>query len=187
MYINDVLSGTISSDNQGNFKTTITIPQNLGIGVSNFVIIDEFKNMTTAEIKIEESLNRFLDTGQKFGVTSFNKEVKAEDVFSVSGNAPANTGVILIFKNEVGVIEKYRIANTDSKGVWNFEEVIGTGVELGSKSILFQNLDVKLEHGLVIKSSSLINISPQQIQYEPGNTITEEFILYFANIKILNY
>jgi len=172
LYINDVLSGTISADNQGNFKTTITIPENLGIGVSNFVIIDEFKNMTTAEIKIEESLNRFLDTGQKFGVTSFNKEVKAEDVFSVSGNAPANTGVILIFKNEVGVIEKYRIANADSKGVWNFEEVIGTGVELGSKSILFQNLDVKLEHGLVIKSSSLINISPQQIQYEPGNTIT---------------
>ena len=128
LYINDVLSGTISADNQGNFKTTITIPENLGIG--------------------------------------------AEDVFSVSGNAPANTGVILIFKNEVGVIEKYRIANADSKGVWNFEEVIGANVELGNKSILFQNLDMKLEHGLVIKSSSLINISPQQIQYDPGNTIT---------------
>ena len=172
LYINDVLSGTISSDNQGNFKTTITIPQNLGIGVSNFVIIDEFKNTTTAEIKIEESLNRFLDTEQEFGVTSFNKEIKANDVFSVSGNAPANTGVILIFKNDAGVIEKYRIVNTDSKGVWNFEEVIGTDVELGNKSILFQNLDTKLEHGLAIKSDSLINISPQQIQYDPGKTIT---------------
>ena len=172
LYINDVLSGTISSDNQGNFKTTITIPSNLGIGVSNFVIIDEFKNTTTTEIKIEESSNRFLDTKLNFGVTSFNNEVKAEDVFSVSGNAPANTGVILIFKNKEGVIEKYRIINTDSKGVWIFEGVVGTDVELGNKSVLFQNLDTKLEYGLTIKSTSLINIMPQQIQYDPGSTIT---------------
>ena len=172
LYINDILSGTISADNQGNFKTTITIPSNLGIGVSNFVIIDEFKNTTTAEIKIEESSNRFLDTKLNFGVTSFNNEIKAEDVFSVSGNAPANTGVILTFKNEEGVIEKYRITNTDSKGVWSFEGIIGTDVGLGNKTILFQNLDTKLQHGLAIKSTSLINIAPQQIQYDPGSTIT---------------
>ena len=77
LYVNEILFKTIYADNQGNFKTTITIPENLGIGVSNFIIIDEFKNTTTAEIKIEESLNRFLDTQSNFGVTSFNKEIKS--------------------------------------------------------------------------------------------------------------
>ena len=172
LYINDILFETILADNQGNFKTTITIPSSLGIGVSNFVIIDEFNNTTTAEIKIEESLNRFLDTELNFGVTSFNQEIKADDTFSVSGSAPPNTGVILTFKNESGVIEKYRVVNVDSKGVWNFGEVIGTDVALGKKTILFQNLTTKLEHGLTIKSTSLINITPQKTQYDPGNTIT---------------
>ena len=172
LYINDVLFETILADNQGNFKTTITIPSSLGIGVSNFVIIDEFNNTTTTEVKIEEQLNRFLDTELNFGVTSFNQKIKADDTFSVSGSAPPNTGVILTFKNESGVIEKYRVVNVDSKGVWNFGEVIGTDVALGKKTILFQNLTTKLEHGLTIKSTSLINITPQKTQYDPGNTIT---------------
>jgi len=172
LYINDILSDTILADNQGNFKTTITIPSNLGIGVSNFVIIDEFNNTTTAEVKIEEQLNRFLDAEINFGVTSFNQKIKADDTFSVSGSAPPNTGVILTFKNESGVIEKYRVVNVDSRGAWNFEEVIGANVGLGKKTILFQNLTAKLEHGLTIKSTSLINITPQKIQYDPGNTIT---------------
>ena len=172
LYINDVLFETILADNQGNFKTTITIPSSLGIGISNFVIIDEFSNTTTTEVKIEEQLNRFLDTELNFGVTSFNQKVKADDTFSVSGSAPPNTGVILTFKNEGGVIEKYRVVNVDSKGVWNFGEVIGADVALGKKTILFQNLTTKLEHGLTIKSTSLINIAPQKTQYDPGNTIT---------------
>ena len=172
LYINDILFETILADNQGNFKTTITIPSSLGIGVSNFVIIDEFNNTTTTEVKIEEQLNRFLDTELNFGVTSFNQKIKADDTFSVSGSAPPNTGVILTFKNEDGVIEKYRVVNVDSKGVWNFGEVIGADVALGKKTILFQNLTTKLEHGLTIKSTSLINITPQKTQYDPGNTIT---------------
>ena len=172
LYINDILFETILADNQGNFKTTITIPPSLGIGVSNFVIIDEFNNTTTTEVKIEEQLNRFLDTELNFGVTSFNQKIKADDTFSVSGSAPPNTGVILTFKNEDGVIEKYRVVNVDSKGVWNFGEVIGADVALGKKTILFQNLTMKLEHSLTIKSTSLINITPQKTQYDPGNTIT---------------
>ena len=172
LYINDILFKTISADGQGNFKTTIKIPSNLEIGINDFIIIDEFKNTTTTQVKIEETLNRFLDDNVDFGVTGFNKEIKTEEIFSVSGNAPPNTGVILTFKNADGVAEKYRIANVDSKGVWSFEEVIGSDVELGKKTILFQNLNSKLEHDLFIKSFSLINITPQKSQYDPGDTVT---------------
>ena len=171
LYINDILFKTISADDQGNFKTTIKIPSNLEIGINDFIIIDEFKNTTTTQVKIEETLNRFLDDRVDFGVTGFNKEIKIEETFSVSGNAPPNTGVILTFKNADGVVEKYRIVNVDSKGVWSFEEVIGSDVGLGKKTILFQNLNSKLEHDLFIKSFSLINITPQKSQYDPGDTI----------------
>ena len=172
LYINDILFKTISVDDQGNFKTTIKIPSNLEIGINNFIIIDKFKNTTTTQVKINESLNRFLDDNIDFGVTGFNKEIKAEDTFSVSGSAPPNTGVILTFKNEDGAVEKYRIVNVDSKGVWSFEEDISTDVKLGKKSILFQNLNSKLEYNLLIKSFSLINITPQKLQYDPGDTVT---------------
>ena len=172
LYVNDILFKTISADDQGNFKTTIKIPSNLEIGINDFIIIDEFKNTTTTQVKINESLNRFLDDSVGFGVTGFNKEIKADDTFSVSGNAPPNTGVILTFKNEDGAVEKYRIVNVDSKGVWSFEEDISTDVKLGKKSILFQNLNSKLEYNLLIKSFSLINITPQKLQYDPGDTVT---------------
>ena len=172
LYVNDILFKTISADDQGNFKTTIKIPSNLEIGINDFIIIDEFKNTTTTQVKINESLNRFLDDSVDFGVTGFNKEIKADDTFSVSGNAPPNTGVILTFKNEDGAVEKYRIVNVDSKGVWSFEEDISTDVKLGKKSILFQNLNSKLEYNLLIKSFSLINITPQKLQYDPGDTVT---------------
>ena len=172
LYINNILFKTITCDNQGNFKTTVKIPASLEIGVNNFIIMDEFNNTITSEIKIDESLNRFLETELNFGVTGFNKEIKSEDIFSVSGSAPPNTGVILTFRDIDNVVEKYRIVNSDSKGVWNFEEAIGIDVEFGKKSILFENLNSKLTYELTIKSPSLINIVSQKTQYEPGNTVT---------------
>ena len=172
LYVNEILFKTIYADNQGNFKTTVKIPTDLGTGVNNFVIMHELNNTISTEIKIDESLNRFLDTQSNFGVTSFNKEIKSEEMFSVSGNAHPNTGIILTFKNQDNVVEKYRVVTADSKGTWSFEEFIEPSVALGNKTILFENLNSKLAHQLTIKSFSTINIASEKPQYEPGNTIT---------------
>ena len=172
LYVSEILFKTIYADNQGDFKTTVKIPTDLGVGVNNFVIMDELNNTISTEIKIDESLNRFLDTQNNFGVTSFNKEIKSEETFSVSGNAQPNTGVILTFKDQDGIVEKYRVVTADSKGIWSFEEFIEPSVILGNKTILFENLNSKLTHQLKIKSFSVINITSEKSQYEPGNTIT---------------
>ena len=172
LYVNEILYKTIYADSQGNFKTTIKIPADLGAGVNNFTIIDELNNTINTEIKIDESLNRFLGTQSNFGVTSFNKEIKSEETFSVSGSAPPNTGVVLTFKNQDNTVEKYRVVNADSKGSWIFEEFIDPSSILGKKIILFQNLNSKLTHELIVKSFSVINIASEKLQYEPGNTIT---------------
>ena len=68
--------------------------------------------------------------------------------------------------------EKYRVVTADSKGIWSFEEFIEPSVILGNKTILFENLNSKLTHQLKIKSFSVINITSEKSQYEPGNTIT---------------
>ena len=172
LYVSEILFKTIYADNQGDFKTTVKIPTDLGVGVNNFVIMDELNNTISTEIKIDESLNRFLDTQSNFGVVSFNKEIKSEETFSVSGSAPPNTGVVLTFINQDNIIEKYRIVNADSKGLWSLEEFIDPSVILGNKTILFENLNSKLTHQLKIKSFSVINITSEKSQYEPGNTIT---------------
>ena len=169
LYVNDILFKTIYADSQGNFKTTVKIPTDLGTGVSNFVIMDEFNNTISTEIKINESLNRFLGTQSNFGVTSFNKEIKSAETLSVSGNAPPNTGVVLTFRNQDNIVEKYRVVNTDSKGSWSFEEFIEPS---GKKTIIFQNLNSKLAHELTVKSFSAISIASEKSQYESGNTIT---------------
>ena len=172
LYVNDILFKTIYADSQGNFKTTVKIPTDLGTGVSNFVIMDEFNNTISTEIKINESLNRFLGTQSNFGVTSFNKEIKSAETLSVSGNAPPNTGVVLTFRNQDNIVEKYRVVNTDSKGSWSFEEFIEPSATLGKKTIIFQNLNSKLAHELIVKSFSAISIASEKSQYESGNTIT---------------
>ncbi len=103
---------TVDTDTNGNFITTISIPDSYNTGTSEFIIKDESGNIQSTNIQIDEKKNRFLKT-TKFTVDETPAQLRYDEVLNISGNAYPQSAVILTIKSEDGYIEKIRVVNTD--------------------------------------------------------------------------
>ena len=83
LYLDSTILKSVNTDKQGNFLTTISIPDAYSIGTSEFIIKDESDNIQTTSINVEESKNRFLKTSE-FKVNSVPAEIRYEETLTLS-------------------------------------------------------------------------------------------------------
>ena len=170
LYLDNTILKSINVDEQGNFLTTISIPDDYSIGTSEFIIKDESGNIQSSNISIEEAKNRFLKTS-KFEVTNIPAEVRYGETLSISGSAYPQSSVILSFEDMNRVLEKTRVIVANSNGEWEFEEMMGRSENLGEKYIIIDNNNNRTTKNVSIKSDYLLEISVSSVRYEIGETV----------------
>jgi len=171
LYLDTTILKSINTDKQGNFLTTISIPDAHNVGTSEFIIKDESDNIQTTNINIEESKNRFLKTSE-FEVNSVPAEIRYEETLTISGSAYPQSAIIIAFENNERVLEKTRVISANANGEWVFEETIERTENLGEKFVIFKNNNDKTTKSLTVKSDYLIQISTSAIRYNAGETVT---------------
>jgi len=171
LYLDDTMVKSVETDKQGNFLTTISIPETYKVGTSEFIIKSESGNFQSTNINIEESENRFLKTA-KFEVNDIPAEVRLDELLTISGNAYPQSAIILAFENNDRVLEKVRVITASASGEWIFEERIDQNDNIGEKYVIFKNNKDKTTKNLTIKSSDLIEISSSAIRYNLGETVS---------------
>ena len=171
LYLDDTILKSVKTDEQGNFLTTISIPDTHKIGTSEFLIKDESENFQSTNIKIEESKNRFLKT-TTFQVNNIPAEVRHNELLTISGNAYPQSAIILTIENMDRVLEKIRVVTANANGVWIYEEMIDQTENTGEKYMIFKNNLDKTTKNLTIKSASLIEISASAVRYNIGETVS---------------
>jgi hypothetical protein len=171
LYLDNTILKSVKTDEQGNFLTTISIPDAYSIGTSEFMIQDEYGNFQSTNINIEEPKNRFLKT-EKFEINNIPAEVKLAETLTISGNASPQSAVILTFENMDRVLEKVRVVTANANGEWIFEEVIGQNYGIGEKYVILKNNLNKTTKNLTVKSSNLIEISASAVRYNSGETVS---------------
>jgi len=171
LYLDDTMVKSVETDKQGNFLTTISIPETYKVGTSEFIIKSESGNFQSTNINIEESENRFLKTA-KFEVNDIPAEVGLDELLTISGNAYPQSAIILAFENNDRVLEKVRVITASASGEWIFEERIDQNDNIGEKYVIFKNNKDKTTKNLTIKSSDLIEISSSAIRYNLGETVS---------------
>ena len=171
LYLDDNILKSINTDKQGNFLTTISIPDTYNVGTSEFIIKDKSDNFQSTNINIEEAKNRFLKT-TNFEVASIPTEVRFGETLIVSGSAYPQSAITIEFENQDRVLEKTRVVTANSNGEWVFEETIKRSEETGDKYVIFKNNHDKTTKNLMLKSDYLIEISTTAIRYNPGATIS---------------
>jgi len=171
LYLDDIILKSVETDKQGNFLTTISIPETYKVGASEFIIKSESGNFQSTNINIEESENRFLKTA-KFEVNDIPAEVRLDELLTISGNAYPQSAIILAFENNDRVLEKVRVITASASGEWIFEERIDQNDNTGEKYVIFKNNKDKTTKNLTIKSSDLIEISSSAIRYNLGETVS---------------
>jgi len=171
LYLDSTILKSVNTDKQGNFLTTISIPDAYNIGTSEFIIKDEFENIQTTNISVEEAKNRFLKTSE-FKINSIPTEIRYEETLTISGSAYPQSAIIIAFENNERVLEKTRVISANANGEWVFEETIERMNDLGEKFIIFKNNQDKTTKSLTVKSDYLMQISTSAVRYNLGETIT---------------
>jgi len=170
-YLDTTILKSVKTDEQGNFLTTISIPDSYNVGTSEFIIKDEFESIQTTSLNIEEPKNRFLKTSE-FVVNSVPAEIRYEETLTISGSAYPQSAVIIAFENNERVLEKIRVVSANTNGEWIFEETIERTDDLGEKFVIFKNNQNKATKNLTIKSDYLIQISTSAVRYNAGEAVT---------------
>ena len=171
LYLDSTILKSVNTDKQGNFLTTISIPDAHNIGTSEFIIKDESDNIQTTSINVEEPKNRFLKTSN-FEVNSVPAEIRYEETLTISGSAYPQSAIIIAFENNERVLEKTRVVSANANGEWVFEETIERTDNLGEKFVIFKNNNDKTTKSLTVKSDYLIQISASAVRYNLGETVT---------------
>ena len=171
LYLDSTILKSVNTDKQGNFLTTISIPDAYNVGTSEFIIKDEFENIQTTNINVKESKNRFLKTSN-FEVNSIPAEIRYEETLTISGSAYPQSAIIIAFENNERVLEKTRVISANANGEWVFEETIERTDDLGEKFLIFKNKQDKTTKSLTVKSDYLIQISTSAVRYNAGETVT---------------
>jgi len=171
LYLDSTILKSVNTDKQGNFLTTISIPDAYNVGTSEFIIKDEFESIQTTSINIEEPKNRFLKTSE-FVVNSVPAEIRYEETLTISGSAYPQSAIIIAFENNERVLEKTRVVSANANGEWVFEETIERTDDLGEKFVIFKNNNDKTTKSLTVKSDYLIQISTSAVRYNAGEAVT---------------
>ena len=171
LYLDSTMIKSVKTDTEGNFLTTISIPDTQKIGTSEFIIKNESGDFQSSNIKIEEQKNRFLRTTE-FEINNIPDEVVYDQVLTTSGNAYPRSAIILQIENMDRVLEKTRVVVSDSNGAWIFEESIDRTDDLGEKYLIFQNNQYKTTKTMTVKSDFTIEVFTTAKRYNMGETIS---------------
>ena len=172
LYLDTTILKSVNTDEQGNFLTTISIPDSLNVGTSEFIIKDESGNFQSTSINIEEQKNRFLKTSE-FEVSGIPAEIRYDEMLTFSGSAYPQSAIIINFEDvDTRELEKTRVVTTSSNGEWIFEEMIERTDDVGEKYIIFKNNQDKTTKNLTVKSDYTIEVSTSAVRYNVGDTFS---------------
>jgi len=172
LYLDTTILKSVNTDEQGNFLTTISIPDSYDVRTSEFIIKDESGNFQSTNINIEEQKNRFLKTTE-FKVNSIPTEISYDEILTFSGNAYPQSAVIISFENvDTRDLEKIRVITSNSNGEWSFEEAINRTDVIGEKYVIFKNNQDKTTKNLTIKSDYTIEVFASAVRYNVGDTVS---------------
>ena len=160
-YLNDEFLKSTESDAQGNFITTIKIPDSIGTGISKFKIVDELGSSQISSVKINEQQNRLIKEGQviqEFKINNMPESVTLDNTLSISGVGHPSKPVLITIKNE-DVIETIQVVNIGVNGEWNFQKPITTDDELGDRTIIIRNDFNETSRNISIVTGQLFTIS----------------------------
>jgi len=171
LYLDTTILKSVNTDEQGNFLTTISIPDTYDTGTSEFIIKNESGNFQSTNINIEEQKNRFLKT-TAFEVNSITTEISYDEMLTFSGSAYPQSAIIISFEDSERNLEKTRVITANSNGEWVFEETIDRTDIVGEKYVIFKNNQDKTTKNLTVKSDYKIDIFASAVRYNVGNTVS---------------
>ena len=171
-YINDKIEKSFSTDSNGNFIITESIPEKIDSERTKFLIMDSVGAEQEISIRLSQSEKRTIVNTLELVFSETPSSVKRGDVITLKGVAtPDVTLTITSMQKTIGIISIDTIT-TGYDGKWSFENLFSPELELETVTIKVTDGKTKVERNVDVVSSKLISITAIESRYEPGDTIS---------------
>ena len=172
-YLNEEFLKSTKSNLQGNFITTIRIPDTVDVGINQFKVINELGSSQVSSVIINEQKNRLIKAGesiQEFKITHIPESVTLDDTLSISGVGQPTTTVLITIKNE-DVLETIQVTEIGVNGEWNFQKTLDSDDNLGERTIIIKNNFKKISNNVSFVTEELFSVSAFTTTTDLGDTI----------------
>ena len=173
-YINDNKIGSFETDNNGNFMTTMKIPDT---GISDrvdFKIKNNQGEEKVVSLRLGSSENRITKAiDNKISIEGIDKIVHRGDKLEISGTATPGTAVVTEIKNPEQIVINSRTAKVDGTGNWKLESTINIPYDaiFGKYSITVSDGRNQSLQYWSIETNKVILLNPTKIVFDPGEII----------------
>ena len=173
-YINDNKIGSFETDNNGNFMTTMKIPDT---GISDrvdFKIKNNQGEEKVVSLRLGSSENRITKAiDNKISIEGIDKIVHRGDKLEISGTATPGTAVVTEIKNPEQIVINSRTAKVDGTGNWKLETAISIPYDaiFGKYSITVSDGRNQSLQYWSIETDKVILLNPTKITFDPGEII----------------
>jgi hypothetical protein len=172
LYAGDQKIDSFSSDNNGNFVVTTTLPQTLQLGNIVFVLKDQVGNQKTFTTSINQAPPS--RGGQQVSIPlslNMNPVYHRGDTAVINGTTnPENTVTISILDSAGNSITTFT-SKADSKGNYVFTRTIPIDTTLGKYTLAVSDGKNQVTKDYNIVSTHAISISTSQQKYNPGDKV----------------
>lgn len=173
LYLGNQVIDSFSSDNNGNFVVTTTIPQSQQPGSAEFILKDKANNQKTFTTTIEQAPQQSTTTQ----MTTIPLTVAVQpilhpgDTQEINGTANAGSTVAISILNSTGTSITSFTANADNNGNYFFSQVVPIDMLLGQYTVTVSDGKSQVSKQYSITTAHQIAISTPQQQYDPGDTV----------------
>jgi hypothetical protein len=173
-YINDEKIGIFDTDKNGNFITTMKIPNTEIKERVEFKVKNNQGEEKIVSLRLGDSENRISEVGNnKISIKGISNIVHRGDILEISGTATPGTAVVTEIKNSENKIINSRTAKVDGTGNWKLESSINIPYDsiFGKYSITVSDGRNQALKYWTVETDKVILLNPTELIFNPGEII----------------
>ncbi|MGI0088166.1 MAG: hypothetical protein ACREBI_09455 [Nitrosotalea sp.] len=172
LYLGSQKIDTFSSDSNGNFVVTTTIPQNQQTGSVSFVLKDQVNNQRTFTTSIEPEPPSRTTTQSTIPLTvNVDPILHQGDTGIISGTANPSSTVTISILDSTGTSITTFTATADKKGNYAISQTIPNDRPFGKYTVAVSDGQNQVSKVYTVTTTHQISISTQQQKYDPGQSV----------------
>jgi hypothetical protein len=177
-YIDNKKSGNFITDRNGNFITTMQIPDIEKKGKIDFKIIGYDKIEKKISLELGEKEKRIAkDENIRLEVKGVPNRVNQGDILEIEGKGFPGSSVIVKIINSKEIMTNTQIAKVDNNGIWKLSKPISIPLDaiFGEYTIMVSDTvsdgGKKIIKKWNVETSKIIIINPEKIKFNAGELI----------------
>ena len=171
-YIGSKKITSFETDDDGKFMITSKVPDDQNPGRIDFIVKDSLKNEKSISLRIGDEGDRVASEQEiPLTMSAIPQIIHRGDIIKITGTGMPGSSITATIKDPDGNVITTNATDVDLKGNWVYVGAVAPDAPFGKHSAEITDGTNSILRTWTVESSKVIEVSPSDIKYEPGETV----------------